>query len=228
MDSVQIIIRLLLSTVFGGMIGIERESANRPAGFRTHILVCLGSTLIMLVSLFMFELFKSKTALDPSRIAAQVISGIGFLGAGTIIREGATVRGLTTAASLWTVAAIGLAVGCGFYAAACLTAFLTIITLITFSKIEEHIVKKRFSHEVSMIIKDNPGQIGRIGTVLGEMNVNITSIKMESNKNHELILSLDLRAPSKIDINDILINLSSVEGVLKVEFDEIKYVNNSD
>ena len=125
----QIILRLTLSVVLSGLIGLERQMHRRNAGLRTHILVCLGSCLIMLTSLYVFDIYSSRVALDPSRIAAGVITGIGFLGAGTIIREKEGVKGLTTAASLWVVAGIGLAVGCGFYKAALYTTVLALIAL---------------------------------------------------------------------------------------------------
>ena len=106
-------VRILLATLCGGVLGIERGKANQAAGMRTHILVCLGATLIMLTGEYMFHKFSTG---DPARLGAQVVSGIGFLGAGSIIVEGRTkVRGLTTAAGLWTAACIGLAVGIGFY-----------------------------------------------------------------------------------------------------------------
>src|SRR5690554_4940588 len=98
--------------LLAGIIGWNREKQGRPAGFRTHILVGIGSTIVMIVSILLHEIYPEA---DPARIAAQVISGIGFLGAGTILVQGSTVKGLTTAASLWTTAAIGLAVGAGFY-----------------------------------------------------------------------------------------------------------------
>lgn len=126
----QIIIRLVLSVVLSGLIGLERQMHRRTAGLRTHILVCLGSCLIMLISLYIFEMYKNKVPLDPGRIAAGVITGIGFLGAGTIIRDREGVKGLTTAASLWVVAGIGLAVGCGFYNAGIYTAILALIVLL--------------------------------------------------------------------------------------------------
>lgn len=125
----QIILRLTLSVVLSGLIGLERQMHRRNAGLRTHILVCLGSCLIMLTSLYVFDIYSSIVALDPSRIAAGVITGIGFLGAGTIIREREGVKGLTTAASLWVVAGIGLAVGCGFYKAALYTTVLALVAL---------------------------------------------------------------------------------------------------
>ena len=136
MSYFQILARLLLATLLSGLIGFERESHGRAAGFRTHILVCLGSTLMMLVSIYMFELYRGLTTVDPSRIAAQVVTGMGFLGAGAILRSGPTVKGLTTAASLWAVAGIGLAVGSGFYFAAIMTTGLVFVTLVVFSKME--------------------------------------------------------------------------------------------
>jgi putative Mg2+ transporter-C (MgtC) family protein len=125
----QIILRLVLSVFLSGLIGLERQIHRRTAGLRTHILVCLGSCLIMLTSLYVFDIYKDKVPLDPARIAAGVITGIGFLGAGTIIREREGVRGLTTAASLWVVAGIGLAVGTGFYKAGVFTTILALIVL---------------------------------------------------------------------------------------------------
>jgi putative Mg2+ transporter-C (MgtC) family protein len=126
-----IIVRLVLSVFLGGLIGFERQMHRRTAGLRTNILVCLGSCLIMLVSQYMFEIYKNQVNVDPSRIAASIITGIGFLGAGAIIREREkeAVRGLTTAACLWVVAGIGMAVGCGFYTASLVTTALTLIVL---------------------------------------------------------------------------------------------------
>jgi putative Mg2+ transporter-C (MgtC) family protein len=125
----EMIIRLLLTLVLSGLIGLERQMHRRMAGLRTHILVSLGSCLIMLASVYVFGIYRTMVGLDPMRLAAGVITGIGFLGAGTIIREREGVKGLTTAASLWVVAGIGLAVGCGFYSAAIFTTILALITL---------------------------------------------------------------------------------------------------
>lgn len=124
-----VIVRLTFSLLLGGLIGFERQLHRRSAGLRTHILVCMGSCLIMLTSMFIFDIYKNQAMVDPSRIAAGVITGIGFLGAGTIIRDREGVKGLTTAASLWVVAAIGLSVGCGFYTAGFFATILTLIAL---------------------------------------------------------------------------------------------------
>lgn len=132
-------IRLVVAFLLGGIIGLEREtkrSAGGYAGLRTHILVCMGSTLIMLVSLYMYHGYKTEVPLDPARIAAGVVTGIGFLGAGTIIRSSERVKGLTTAASVWVSSAIGLAVGCGYLIGAIVTTILAFITLFFLKRIE--------------------------------------------------------------------------------------------
>lgn len=127
-----IVIRLILSVLLSSIIGLDRESINKPAGLRTHVLVSLTSTLIMLLSLYLSDIYSTGYYYSD-RLASQVISGIGFLGAGTILRrDKGIITGLTTAASLWAVAAIGLAVGAGFYIGAVLTTGLVIVTLILF------------------------------------------------------------------------------------------------
>ncbi|PIV39746.1 MAG: hypothetical protein COS29_00930 [Candidatus Omnitrophica bacterium CG02_land_8_20_14_3_00__42_8] len=132
----QVVWRLFLAAALGGIIGFEREKHNkRMAGFRTHILVSVGSALIMLVSMHIFDIYSGKAPVDPARIAAGVVTGIGFLGAGTIIRSGESVRGLTTAASLWTVSGIGLAIGCGFYIAGWAAAIIAFAALYFLRKI---------------------------------------------------------------------------------------------
>lgn len=138
----QVIIRLVLSVFLSGFIGLERQLHRRNAGLRTHILVSLGSCLIMLTSLYVFDIYNTKVPLDPTRIAAGVITGIGFLGAGTIIQDREGVRGLTTAASLWVVSGIGLATGVGFYTAGIFTTILTLIVLLVLRQIEARALGK--------------------------------------------------------------------------------------
>ncbi|MEW6075921.1 MAG: MgtC/SapB family protein [Candidatus Omnitrophota bacterium] len=138
----EIVVRLVLATILGGFIGLERQFHRRSAGWRTHILVCLGSCLIMLTSLYIFDIYKSQVSLDPARIAAGVVTGIGFLGAGAIIRDREGVKGLTTAASVWLVAGIGLAVGCGFYTAGLVSTVIAVIVLFFFAYIEKAVFSK--------------------------------------------------------------------------------------
>jgi len=141
----QIILRLVVAAVLGSVVGIERERLNWVAGLRTHMLVCVGSALFMIVSFCGFAdvLSNEHVALDPSRIAAQVVSGIGFLGAGTIVLRSKVVRGLTTAASLWTVAAVGLAVGGGLYVAAITATGLIVLILAGLKPIERRLFLAR-------------------------------------------------------------------------------------
>ena len=133
--------RLILAFVLGSVVGFEREKKGGHAGLRTHILVCVGSALIMLTSIYVYGIYQEKTVVDPGRIAAGVVTGIGFLGAGTIIRSREGIKGLTTAASVWSSAAIGLAVGCGYISAALIGTFILYITLSLLKKVERDIGK---------------------------------------------------------------------------------------
>jgi putative Mg2+ transporter-C (MgtC) family protein len=153
--------RLLLSLLFGGAIGLERSYHGRPAGFRTHALVCLSTSLLMLVSAFEWAWVSpsaiARTTLDPTRMAQGIMTGIGFLGAGAIIKEGLTVRGLTTAASIWITAAIGVLIGIGFYFPAVLSLALTLGTLSVFRYLEQKLPAQfyaqfivRFAQEARM------------------------------------------------------------------------------
>lgn len=134
------IIRLTLAFILGGVIGLEREKKGVSAGLRTHILVTVGATLIMLTSLHIYDMFKGEgCSIDPGRIAAGVVTGVGFLGAGTIIRSKEGIRGLTTAASIWISSAIGLAVGCGYFSAAIIVTGASYLALSILKKLEKEV-----------------------------------------------------------------------------------------
>ena len=143
-------LRLFAALVVGGLIGLERTYRGRPAGFRTHALVCLSTSLLMLITVYETRWFPSITqgriTLDPTRMAQGIMTGIGFLGAGTIMREGTSVRGLTTAASLWITAAIGILVGIGFFFPALCATLLTLVTLSLFRWIEDQIPAQFYAH----------------------------------------------------------------------------------
>ena len=146
----EISLRLFAALLVGGLIGLERSFHGRPAGFRTHALVCLSTSLLMLVTVYETRWFpglaQGRISLDPTRIAQGIMTGIGFLGAGTIMREGLSVRGLTTAASLWITAAIGILVGIGFFFPAVLATVLTLGTLSLFRWIEARIPGEFYAH----------------------------------------------------------------------------------
>ncbi|MGI6143103.1 MAG: MgtC/SapB family protein [bacterium] len=206
-----VLCRLLLAALLGGIIGLERESLNRPAGLRTHTLVSLGAALIMQVSI-------SVTGGDPARIAAQVISGIGFLGAGTILREGSSVRGLTTAASLWVVAGIGLAVGSGLYLASAVASVLVVLTLVGLGRLEKALLGSSRYHAFLVEIVDRPGQLGRLGTVLGQMNVHIRSVELKQVPDKGTVLvEMAVQLPPHGAQADITSRLMAVEGVYSIQ-----------
>lgn len=135
-------LRLVLAAFLGGAIGFERECFGKVAGLRTHALVSMASCLLMIISVELFEQYHGQSNVDPGRIAAQVVTGIGFIGAGAIIRSGASVKGITTAACLWAVSAIGLACGMGLYGISAFTTLLVIVILLAFQRIEDYLLKR--------------------------------------------------------------------------------------
>jgi putative Mg2+ transporter-C (MgtC) family protein len=156
-----VVLRIVLAAALGGAIGIERELRDREAGLRTHMLVSMGSALFTLVSAYGFHDFLvhggSVVRTDPSRIAAQIVTGIGFLGAGAIIREGLSVRGLTTAATLWVVAAIGMAAGAGYTWAAVVTTVLVLVALWPLRLMAYHVVERFRPEENRLVVELRPG-----------------------------------------------------------------------
>jgi Uncharacterized membrane protein len=158
-DEWQILLRLLTAAVLGGLVGLEREQSQHAAGLRTHIMVCLGSCLMMLLSIYGFALFvyEINVRVDPARLAAAVITGVGFLGAGTILHTGRGITGLTTAASVWVTAAIGLGVGAGFYFAAAVSTLLVLFVLWALNKLEKKLFRRKSERLIVLHVDDRPG-----------------------------------------------------------------------
>ncbi|WP_051235851.1 MgtC/SapB family protein [Paenibacillus pinihumi] len=177
-------LRILISAALGGLIGLEREWSNHAAGLRTHILVCIGATVIMLLSAYGFTAFveEANVRMDPARLAAQVVSGIGFLGAGAILRTGSTISGLTTAASIWVVAAIGLCVGAGFLFTSVLATVIVLVSLFLLNKIETQMLRHRRHHEVMVKIVDKPGVTSAIFAELEQEKIQVVHVKFSSEK----------------------------------------------
>ncbi|HTH62914.1 MAG TPA: MgtC/SapB family protein [Paraburkholderia sp.] len=155
LGNLELVLRLVLAAALGSVIGFERERLSWAAGLRTHMLVCVGSALLMIVSQFGFAgaLAGEHVVLDPSRVAAQVVSGIGFLGAGSILLRGEIVRGLTTAASLWSVAAIGLAVGGGLYTASIAATVIILIILAGVKPLERRFISAKQRRQLTLIVE---------------------------------------------------------------------------
>jgi len=212
LDPAVALLRLFLAALAGGVIGLEREHANRPAGFRTHILVSVGAALVALTAQSITMAFLGRTGTDPTRMAAHVVSGIGFLGAGAIMREGVNVRGLTTAASIWVIATVGLAMGAGLYWHAVIATVLAGLTLHYLSRVERHLVRGQYRH-ITLVTQDTPGQIGRIGTCLGNRAVDIRNLEMEPQTGGMLSIELYVRTPPNCDLNRLATELASIPGV---------------
>jgi len=179
MTTIVILERLTLITVIAGAVGFERERHGRAAGFRTHILVGIGSCLVMLTGIYLAEVYPGKVEID--RMAAQVISGIGFLGAGTILRFRASVRGLTTAASLWAVGGIGLAAGAGFLQGAVWTGIFVFIVMFAFSGLERAMRKEWYQ---TLVVETRGGgeEIARIRKVLADYEIEIRDLDVQPGK----------------------------------------------
>jgi putative Mg2+ transporter-C (MgtC) family protein len=214
----EMVLRLVLGALLGGIIGFERYTHGRPAGFRTHIIVCVASVLIMMVSVDSHYLTKQNPdyiRIDPSRIAAGAITGIGFLGAGVIIKTGFIVQGLTTAACLWIVSAIGLAVGVGLYLPGIIATFITMIAL-WFLRGIEHKMEKRVFKQVG-ITTDNDDKEQIVEETLREAKADITNINYEYNRlntifNYTFTISVDDRE----DLRGLLARLRSIDGISRV------------
>ena len=215
MTDYEISLRLFLACVFGGIVGYQRERNGSPAGFRTHILVCLGAALIMILSMYGFADFTTVSK-DPARLASQVVSGIGFLGAGTILRDGVSVKGLTTAASLWVVSAIGLAAGAGFYFSSFL---VTGIVFLTLERSIEHYFFR--SKQILRIITVNGTcKVKEMNRIIEShkiiaQNISMTMLEEEQNKT---TFEYTLRTPfTRINTEKIIQDLNEVDGVYSVE-----------
>lgn len=211
-------LKLLLAAILGGIIGLERESLNKSAGFRTHTLVCLGACLIMITSIEMYTVIGKGMFSDPGRLAAQVVSGIGFLGAGTIMRSGHGIKGLTTAASLWVVAGIGLAVGAGGFVNSIVSTIIVMLVLIYMPKLETvYRTKRKKENNLEILLRDKPGQLGTVSTALGQMNVHIRNVEMRPAEiENRLVVIFTIDLPYCFTINDVIETISKVPGVYKV------------
>jgi putative Mg2+ transporter-C (MgtC) family protein len=213
------ILKLAASVVCGSALGFERQRHQRPAGLRTHILVCLGSTLIMMVSIYIFQLFKGETSVDPGRIASYVVSGIGFLGAGTIIQARGGIKGLTTAASLWIVAGVGLAVGCGLYYPAFITTFIAYGVLYLLDKMTKRLMKGIFRYNLELQLKDKKEIQAEIEKVLSEFTLSYfwRGFKTVEEKGEiRIVAEIGIEKPEYAP--QIIKALSKIEGISLAEW----------
>ncbi len=218
-----VLLRLSLAAALGGAIGMERELRERQAGLRTHLVVCLGSALFTLVSAYGFREFLvsggSLVRTDPTRIAAQIVSGIGFLGAGAIIRQGLSVRGLTTAATLWLVAAIGMATGAGYYSAALFTTVGALLTLGPL-RIAAYKIVHRYRPDVDRLLVEIPagGSPGPVIEAIERSGGHVRSLEIAQEGDRRSI-AVDVELAG-VEAPAVVAAVGEIDGVLEVRWNE--------
>ena len=216
------ILRLLVAALLGSIIGWERERRHWTAGLRTHMMVCLGAALIMLVSTYGFQdvVGKPGISLDPSRVAAQVVSGIGFLGAGTIFfLRNEVVKGLTTAAGLWTVAAIGLAVGGGLYIEAVSTTCIALVILAVFKPFEDKFFKKNKYKNIRLVLSQKQVDFEAIENVLKANDIPFQEISLSAGDgNDEIKIAIQKQFKQQETVMTVVAELNKINGVRGVDF----------
>ena len=224
LDWPEALLRLVLAGVFGGVLGLERELREREAGLRTHLLVSVGSALFTIVSAYGFREFlnsgESVVRADPTRIAAQIVTGIGFLGAGAIIRQGLSIRGLTTAATLWVVAAIGMAAGAGYYSAAAITTAVALVALWPLRQLAWRMVR-RYRGDTGLLLVQLPAgeSPGRVIDAVEGVDARIESVEITHEENRRNVqLTLELRREQLA--RELVERLADVENVLEVRWAE--------
>ena len=217
LDWLTVAVRLVLAMVCGGIIGIERERKRRPAGFRTHILICLGATMTTLTSQFL--VLELGLFTDMARLGAQVIAGIGFIGAGTIIiTKRRQVKGLTTAAGLWTAAVVGLCCGAGYYEGAVITTFVVILAELVLARLEYFIVSNARTTNLFVEYSES-GNLGNIIDAIKKTGAYIIDLEITKNakegKNPCAVFSL--QTPRKISQQNLMTVIANLDGVVSVE-----------
>ena len=216
-DQIYFILRLVEAAFLGGLVGLERERSNQPAGLRTHIILCLGSALIMEVSM---RVAAGSPTNDPGRIAAQVVSGIGFLGAGAILRMGASVRGLTTAASIWTTAGIGLAVGAGYHLEAISVVVIMLLALGVLKKYGRRLSgRRRFKLlEVEVSEADDEEVFRELEDILSDEHCDVREMDVKKDPdNGSMRIRVQITAPHNFDPSHLVESLTRQTYVVRAE-----------
>jgi len=214
-------LRLALSMVAGGIVGLERARRRQSAGLRTHILICLGATSLMLLSIWLPERYAGLRTGDPGRIAAQVVSGIGFLGAGSIIRLGNTIKGLTTAASLWFIAAVGLLIGAGMYVTAGLALAFSLVALVALEPLERRLFPAERLKHLVIAYTGNADFPENARRVIEEFGLQVQSVDEEKKpKKSESVVRFLVGIPVDTDTADLYRRVKDIGGVARVDIKE--------
>ncbi len=217
----QILLRVLVGAVLGAVVGFERETHDQPAGLRTHMILVIGATLAMILSVNLGYLFaRPGTPADPARLAAQVISGIGFLGAGAILRYGFNVKGLTTATSMWTMAIVGMTVGAGYYLVAVVTTLMILIVLALLDIIEKRFLKVSASRYISVEADFKKGLVKSVRYIVKEFSDHVVSYTLQKSvKNKRIRIHVVARIRHDQKLENLVEAISDIDGVrnIKVE-----------
>ena len=215
-SEVQIITRLAIAAVLGMIVGYERERHTQPAGFRTHAILAVGSCLAMTVSINMaIQYYPHAPNGDPARLAAQVISGIGFLGAGAILRYGTNVKGLTTATSLWTMAIVGLAVGAGHFYSAIATVIAMLFILSLLNVLEKKFIRGYTVINIGVTARDNQLLVERMLEIFEELKKKVIDLEIEANPaEHELTVSVTVKTLESEPLSVLRQAIETVPGVV--------------
>lgn len=220
-SELQIVLRVLVGAVLGAVVGLERERHDQPAGLRTHMILVIGATLAMVLSVNLGFLFaRPGTPADPARLAAQVISGIGFLGAGAILRYGFNVKGLTTAASLWTMAIVGMTLGAGYYLIAVVTTLIILIVLALLDIIEKRFLRVSSSRYITVEAVFKKGVVKSVRYIVKEFSDHVVSYTLQKSvKNKRIRISVVARIPHDQKLEHLVEAISDIDGVrnIKVE-----------
>ena len=210
-----IIMRLLIALIVGGLTGLERERSHQFAGFRTHILVSVGSCITSITSLSLFFQYSSYSNIDPARLSAQVLSGVGFLGAGAILKTSNGIRGLTTAAGIWATACIGIAVGYGYYILAISAWLFVMITLYILKNIDKMIFKKK--QTIFNIKTDNIEIISSIYEMFQRSQISVKNIEINSDTNNIKINLLTVH-DRRIVLDEVIKELSKLKSIISIDY----------
>ena len=210
--------KLFLALVLGGIIGGERENKCRPAGLRTHMLVCIGASLIQITSINYYATYVGNLNVDPMRLGAQVISGIGFLGAGAILKEGVNVKGLTTAATIWVVGCLGLTIGAGLYIESILGTIFMYIALRFFFSFEARLSRGNRVYYIEVIAHNIPGKIGEIGTELGKCGIDIFNVELRDIENEYCTMEFIVRSKEEFNHAKIIEHVAQLKGIKDIKF----------
>jgi putative Mg2+ transporter-C (MgtC) family protein len=214
-----IIIRIFIAAVLGALVGLERERQGQPAGLRTHIILVVGSALTMTLSINLAIQFRPLVPNgDPARLAAQVVSGIGFLGAGAILRYGPNIKGLTTATSLWTMAIVGLAIGAGHYLSGVAATALILIALILLNVFEKRFINTYTTMVIEVTADDRIGLIDEVEQALSRHVSTVGTPSIEKNlKSKRVTIEHTIKLSTKTSIQSILEEVERVEGIRLVK-----------